>query len=169
LTQTQLQPRPAGLPIIQVVKDAVPHFESRITEWAMAGALTLWGLNLLDPAVNFDVALPAWRGMTAIPFLHDAKSWGWFAFSIGLVRLVSLVVNGRFAGTRYATVSPRVRAFTAMAGATAWFVVAASVGQVPTPGRVTYILPLLLDIWCVFHAARDTGRVQAKAKQDAQL
>jgi hypothetical protein len=161
------QPDTRPLPIIQITKGVTAHFESRLPEWAMAFAIMMWGLNLLDPLVSFDVALPAWRGMTAIPFLHDAKSWGWFAFSVGSLRAMALVVNGSFNGTRYAGISPNVRAFTAMVGAIAWFVVATSVAQVPTPGRVTYFLPLLLDIWCVFHAGRDTGRV--KAKRDAQL
>jgi hypothetical protein len=165
---TQIQ-QTGSMTFVHVVKSATEHFERHVPEWLMAWFIVLWGANLLDPFVSFDVALPAWRGMTAIPFLHDAKSWGWFTLSIGLVRVLALFINGRLGGTPYATLTPRMRSLTALAGATAWFVVATSVGQAPTPGRITYVLPLVMDVWCVFYAARDTGRVQQKATRDAQL
>jgi LacI family transcriptional regulator len=136
-------------------------------EWAMTLGMLIWGFNLIQPDVTFAFAPTVWRGMEAIPFLGTASSWGYLCLTVGSARLVALVVNGSFNGTAYAAYSPTVRGLTALVGAAIWFEVALSVMAVPSPGRFTYVLPMIVDIWCVFHAGRETGR--ARAKQDASV
>ena len=164
---TEAPARHAGLPILRVVRGVTEHFEARLPEWAMTAAMLIWGYNLTQPDVSFAFAPTAWRGVMVLPFISSAATLGQFCLWIAGARLLALVINGSFNGTRYAAYSPTVRGVTAMAGSFIWFVVALSVMAVPSPGRFTYVLPLLLDIWCVFHAGRDTGR--AKAKRDAYI
>jgi hypothetical protein len=166
-------PRTVRVPIFTVVLSGVTqHFEARATEWVMAFCSLIWGLNALDPAVTFDVALPAWRGMMTFPFLDTAHKWGWACVTVGSVRIIALIINGSFNNTPYAAIMPNVRTFMALVGATLWFTIALSVLAAPTPGRVTYLLPVVLNIWCVRNAARDAGREKTKrekATTDAQL
>ena len=82
----------------------------------------------------------------------------------GLARLLALAVNGTFANTAYSRYSPHVRGVTAIASAAFWFMVLLSVSAVATAGNRIYPLPLALELWCIFHAWRDTGR--AKAARD---
>jgi hypothetical protein len=153
--------------VIRAINGVREHFDTRITEWAMALMLGSWGLNLLDPAVSFSFAPAAWKNLIAVPFMDNEFKWGWAAIFLGAARTVALILNGTFPGTVYSRYSPNVRALVAFLGALIWFQVAMSVGAVPSPGRLTYLLPLTLEIWCVFHASRDTGR--ARAQRDADL
>ena len=164
---TEAPARQAGLPILRVVRGVTEHFESRIVEWAMTLGMLVWGSNLTQPDVSFAFAPSAWKGLTIVPYLGTAAAWGALCLWIAGVRLLALVINGSFNGTRYAAYSPTVRGVSALLASAVWFEVQLSVMAVPSPGRFTYVLPLLLDIWCVFHAGRDTGR--AKVKRDASI
>jgi hypothetical protein len=156
-----------SLVILHVAKGVTAHFDTRVTEWMMGAALGGWGLNLLSPDVSFSFAPAAWQGLLAVPFMGTEERWAWLCIALGATRWVALLLNGSFPDQFYSRWSPNVRALSALLGAAFWFEVAMSVASIPSPGRLTYLLPLGLEIWCVFHAGRDTGR--AKAKRDAQL
>ena len=64
------------------------------------------------------------------------------------------VVNGTFADTWYSRISPWVRATTAGAGATIWFIVFLSASAANTSGAGIYQLPLILGLWCSLHVVR---------------
>lgn len=142
----------------RIVLGVSRHFESRITEWAMGGTIMWWGAKLIGPENVWHDSAP-WAEM--LRWLPE-NTWGWVCIVLGLLRLIALTVNGTFADTAYSRFSPHVRGITAIAGATVWFMIFVSVSAVPTAGSGIYQLPLVLDLWCVFHAWREVGRARAK-------
>ncbi|MDB5540509.1 MAG: hypothetical protein JWQ89_2236 [Devosia sp.] len=141
----------------RIVTGIKTHFESRVTEWFMGLTLTNYGLGLVG-ANDAWANVTAWQGMTQ--YLPE-NAWGWLCIAAGLARLLALAVNGTFADTAYSKYSPHVRGITAIASAAFWFMVLLSVSAVATAGNRIYPLPLALELWCIFHAWRDTGRAKA--------
>lgn len=140
--------------IIRIAVGIRDHFEQRVVEWVMGVTAVWWGSKLVGP--NDAWANPeAWAGM-----LHwmPENAWGWNCIAIGIARLMALAINGTFANTAYSRFSPVVRGVSAILGATLWFMVFLSVSAVSTSGSGIYQLPLVLDLWCVYYASRDTGR-----------
>jgi hypothetical protein len=141
----------------RVVTGIRDHFEARVTEWIMGASLTYYGLGLVGEG-DFWTNPKAWAGMTQY---MGENGWGWLCVGLGLGRLAALAINGTFADTVYSRYSPLVRGFTAIASAAFWFMVILSVSAVASAGSRIYPLPLVLELWCVFHAWRDTGRAKA--------
>lgn len=139
---------------IRIVTGIRTHFEARVVEWVMGGTLIWWGSKLVGP--NDAWSNPdAWAGML---LWMDENTWGWNCIGLGIARLLALGVNGTFADTLYSRFSPVVRGLSAGLSATLWFLVFLSVSAVSTSGSGIYQLPLVLELWCVIHAWRDSGR-----------
>lgn len=143
---------------LRVVTGIRDHFESRVPEWAMGIFISIYGAGLIDPAGGWTVKA-AWLGMTS---MMSQQWWAVACILIGAFRLVALAVNGTFADTVYSRYSPLVRGLAALASATFWFMVVLSLSAVPSVGSRTYLLPLSLEIWCIFHAWRDDGRQRSR-------
>jgi hypothetical protein len=139
---------------IRVVMGIRTHFEARFVEWAMAVCITYWGWNLIGPNEAWSNR-EAWVGMLRIT---SEETWGAICMMAGGAWLLALTVNGTFADTWYSRYSPWVRGTAAIAAAVIWFQVWQSVFTAGTSGSGIYPLPLVLSIWCVFHAWRDIGR-----------
>lgn len=134
------------------------HFAVRVAEWAMGLYLLNYGLGLLSRDGGWTNPA-AWAGMTQY---MPQQGWALVCITIGLARLLALAINGTFADTLYARWSPLVRGVAALASATFWFMVILSLSAVPSVGSRTYMLPLFLEIWCIFHAWRDDGRQRSR-------
>ncbi len=147
---------------LRIVTDIQKHFEARIAEWALAFYLLNYGLGLLSPDGGW-TNKAAWAGMTQ--YLMQSQ-WGLACVSIGVARLVALAINGTFADTVYARYSPLVRGLCAGLSATFWFMVILSLSAVPSVGSRAYLLPLGLEIWCIFHAWRDDGRQRSRTRRN---
>lgn len=139
---------------IRVVTGIRDHFEERVVEWVMGAALIWWGSRLIganDAWTNRE----AWAGML---WWMPENAWGWNCMGLGAARLIALAINGTFSDTAYGRFSPMVRSLSATLGGIFWFLVVLSVSAVATSGSGIYPLPLVLEVWCVLHAWRDTGR-----------
>lgn len=86
------------------------RFEGRILEWYVAAQLLVWGLVLLLPANTFA------DGSSFIAFQIDENTLAWLMLSLGVVRIVALVINGSLP-----EVTPLVRLGGAFLGAGVWF------------------------------------------------
>jgi hypothetical protein len=140
---------------IRIVTGIKDHFEDRVVEWIMAATTIFWGSKLTGP--NDAWGNPeAWAGM--LRWMSE-NAWGWNCVGIGVARLLALAINGTFAGTWYARFSPLVRGISALLGAVLWFLVFLSVNKVASAGSGIYQLPLVLELWCLVHAWRETGQV----------
>lgn len=142
---------------IRIVTGITSHFEARVNEWVMAATSIWYGSKLIGANVAWSNP-DAWAGM--LNWMSE-EAWGWNCIGLGIARLLALAVNGTFSETWYARFSPLVRGVSSILGATFWFLVFLSVNAVATAGSGIYQLPLVLELWCVFHAWRDTGRVWA--------
>lgn len=148
----------AGKPMfIRVVTGIKTHFEARFVEWVMGGTAVWYGLKLVGEETAW-TNTAAWQNMSSI---MPENEWGWVCVSLGIARLLALAINGTFANTAYSRYSPVVRGLTAIVGAWFWLMAFMSVSASSGSGGGIYQLPLILDVWCVFHAWRDVGRARA--------
>lgn len=138
---------------IRIVTGISSHFESRFSEWVMAATATFWGWTVAQPGTAWTNEA-AWAGMLR---LRAEDDWGLLCMIAGGLWLTALAVNGTFADTLYARISPWVRGFMAAGSAIVWFQVVLSVSAVQTSGSGIYPLPLVLSLWCVRNAWRDVG------------
>lgn len=138
------------------------HFPARVSEWALAAALTTWGYILLLPQDTFAIS-PAYRHMAA---MASETKWGSAAVTIGGVRLLALIINGTFAETPYGKISPHVRGLTAFFSCFAWVQILigllGSGDAVPGIGIVFWVL--VLDIYNTVRAFGDAGDVDRVRK-----
>jgi hypothetical protein len=144
---------------VRIVTGIQGHFPDRALEWGCAANIVWYGSKLVGP--NDAWANPdAWAYMLSLGLTEN--QWGWVFVLIGALRLLALIINGTFDGTWYSAMSPWVRAFTAGAGATAWFMVFLSVSAVQTAGSGIYQFPLILDFWCSLRLFYVIGRASPK-------
>lgn len=103
--------------IVRVARGISEHFPTRASEWGFSGLLIWLGALFLEYPALFDASL-SYGGLARIA---DETVWGSACITIGLLRLVALVVNGTFAGTWYGRWSPHVRAACAFLSCGIWF------------------------------------------------
>lgn len=139
----------------RIVTGIKSHFEERVIEWVMGATLVWWGSKLVGDNIAWTNKI-AWAGM--LQWMTE-EAWGWNCIGLGIARLLALAVNGTFSDTVYSRFSPVVRGLSAVLSATLWFLVLLSVSAISSSGSGIYQLPLVLELWCVFHAWRETGRV----------
>jgi hypothetical protein len=129
-------------------------FPIRVTEWLLAGIMLSWSLACwnLRPV---DWQNPLYQGLARFA---DQNTWAFFAFWIGLIRLVSLTINGAWRP------SPHLRAAGAFLACFMWLQI--SFGMLSADLRATgiaiYPWLLLADIYNVFRASHD-----ARASDDS--
>lgn len=134
------------------------HFRDRIAEWGIGYILMSWGLFLLlTPGAFRGSALPAYVGWEN---LASQNVWGLAAFTIGMLRLTALYVNGAHSK------SPLVRTITGFASMFVWFWVTVGVIRAPelTTGVAVYPWLMLGDLYSVYIAAGDAYQARFRAK-----
>lgn len=140
----------------RIVTGIRSHFEMRFIEWLMGFTLVWWGLRLIGENDAWSNEA-AWIGLTQ--YLPE-NTWGWISIALGLARLIALAINGTFQNTIYSRFSPMVRGITSIASGAMWLLVFLSVNATQTSGGGIYHLPLVLELWCMRHAWKDTGRAR---------
>lgn len=151
------------MPYVKLVRGVVDHFPSRASEWIMSGVLITWGIILLGPN-NVFASSPAWAEMS---YVATENTWGLFAVSIGMMRLLALFINGTFPRTWYGKISPKVRAF--MSALSVLVLVSISIGLysatgLETTGLAVYPWLAVLDFWNVLRASSDAGQMDEGRK-----
>jgi len=131
------------------------HFPARRSEWVLAGIMAVWGCILIGPVEVF-AQTKAWSQMAAI---MPENAWGWFAISVGVFRLLALIVNGTFAGTWYGRWSPHVRALASFLSCFLWFQISFGLwnSDAATTGLAVYPGLLVLDAMNIVAASKDAA------------
>lgn len=131
------------------------HFPARRSEWVLAGIMAVWGWILIGPVGVF-AQTKAWSQMAAI---MPENAWGWFAISVGVFRLLALIVNGTFAGTWYGRWSPHVRALASFLSCFLWFQISFGLwnSDAATTGLAVYPGLLVLDAMNIVAASKDAA------------
>jgi hypothetical protein len=136
-----------------VFEEKLSHFPARALEWFGGAKLLSWGLEVLFHPSVFDN--PAFSGFRE---LATPETWGLCAFTVGLLRLIALYVNGNHVRT------PVVRLLTSFASIFVWFWVTVSLvrsGE-PTTGLAIYPWLMVADMYSAYRAGSDV--VQAEAQ-----
>ena len=71
-------------------------FRERMPEWGTSFAQTVWGVIILQPPALFD--RPFFAPLARIA---SEAAWGWASFSIGIMSLVVLFINGAWYRTPF--------------------------------------------------------------------
>jgi hypothetical protein len=131
-------------------------FPIRVTEWLLAGIMLSWSIACwhLRP---IDWANPLYSGLSR---LADQNTWAFFAFWIGLGRIMALTINGAWRP------SPHLRAAGAFLACFMWLQI--SLGMLSADLRATgvaiYPWLLLADIYNVFRASHDARASDDRAR-----
>jgi len=152
--------------IVRIATGIKRHFPTRVSEWFLSGALVAWGWILLSPGDTFS-ASPSFAHMAV---MASERTWGLAAITVGLVRVVALIINGTFADTGYSRASPYVRAIMSILACFVWAQI--TLGLIGAPntstGLAVYPILFLLDSWNCVRAAGDAGEAR-KARTDAAV
>jgi len=137
-------------------------FPARASEWALASMLFLWSFALAGTPDLFERPNSPFGPLLG---LMTQNQWAWLCFVAGLVRLVSLTINGAWRRT------PHLRAFTAFISAGFWFYIASGIVMSGngTTGLAIYPVLFLLDVYNVMRAVGDAGsadRIYHEALRD---
>lgn len=140
------------------------HFPARRSEWVLSCIMIGWGLVLIGPAEVFAQSR-AWSQMAA---MMNERVWGWLAISIGVFRLLALIINGTFAGTWYGRFSPHVRAVASFFTCFLWFQISFGlwVSDAVTTGLAIYPGLFLLDAMNVVAALKDAAGMDKAVADD---
>lgn len=145
--------------IVRIVKGIAGHLPSRAPEWALAVVLFNWGWVLLRSGSTF--ANPIYSQLAK---WASEDVWGVACFSMGLLRLSALVINGTF-HHRFRH-SPHVRSVMAFWSCFFWFSITIGMLQVDlnSTGLAVYPVLLILDMYNAMRAARDAREVDEAAR-----
>jgi hypothetical protein len=142
-----------------VFEEKLSHFPARALEWFGAAKLTTWGIEVLfHPS-----ALSTSTAMDTLTHMATPVTWGLGAFTVGIVRLIALYVNGNHVRT------PLVRLITSFASIFVWFWVSVGLlkSGVPTTGLAIYPWLVIADMYSAYRAGSDV--VQAEAQYRLKL
>ena len=134
-------------------------FLARLSEWAFAVMLFLWGLVLLLPARTFDgMAFAAFR------MLADEATLGGLLMLGGAIRLGVLGANGIWRPLYY------VRAWMALSSTVVWAAIAIGFASAATVGTWIAVYPVLLvfDALNVVRAMSDAAAAEVAARRAAR-
>lgn len=125
-------------------------FRERFPEWVTSGMLLLWGLSLLSSPESFQLSY-----YSSLSLLASQTFWGGMAVTMGVVRLVSLYINGRRKQT------PAARMCGAAMGIIIWFgvFVGGLVHYGLTPSVALYMGLTVLDAAALYFATVDAKKV----------
>jgi len=140
------------------------HFPARISEWFNGAILSCWGSYLLlhpnlfqEPGVGR--IFSRMESMVWVD-LNAESVWGLVALLVGLLRLVSLFINGAWSRT------PLLRLLTAAISAFVWTQVAIGLFGVPNTGLVVYPWLVVIDLVAAYRAGRDVALSEMARKNE---
>lgn len=138
-----------------VIVEMKRHFKERAIEWWSAGLATLWGAYVLINPGMFEKM----SGLQGLLFIAPQAVIGLFAFTVGMLRLLALTINGFWHRT------PSIRLITSFFGVCVWFWVLMGMMKsgVNQPGIIVYTWILIGDLYSVYRCASDT--VQAESQK----
>lgn len=142
--------------VIRVFKGIQNHFSTRVMEWAFAVIMVNWGIRFLTS----DSVLDLFPSFANMGFIMTEQNWGIFCLAVGALRLLSLVINGTFAGTLYSKYSPHLRGISSALCAFFWCqIVISMIGVLPiSPGLGVYGVFLAVEIYCVSATFNEAGQ-----------
>ena len=130
------------------------HFPLRVSDWACAMILTLWGL------IGFYVAPTTWDLPIFSGLAHIAPQiiWATAAAFIGSARLIALFINGAVRRT------PHVRAVGAFIAVFVWLQISLGLlwSDAIAPSLAVYPVLFIVDIYNVYRASEDARRADIK-------
>lgn len=131
-------------------------FMGRLSEWAFAAMLLLWGVVLAMPAETFDG-----RAFVAFRELFDETTLGFLLVAGGAVRLAVLSVNGIWRPLYY------VRAWMALSSTVIWAAITIGFASSGTFGTWIAIYPVLLvfEALNVMRAMSDAAAAEIEARR----
>lgn len=144
---------------LRVSKGVRDHLYVRRSEWACAIILTWWGFALLSPGGTFDIS-PTYSGLRRIA---SETAWGTVCATVGITRLLALVINGTFPGNWYSQYSLHVRSLTAYLTAIIFIMIALGILTAPAPAWPlstalgTYAMLAWLDIATALGTGKEAG------------
>jgi hypothetical protein len=129
-------------------------FRERQIEWALATGATGWGAILIQNQDVFE--RPFYQPLER---MFPAAVWGWGMFSLGLLGLVVLFINGAWRRT------PFFRQVSSGGRMIAWAGLLFSALSVDwqTPGAMIYAMILLMEIMAQSNATADGQRIKSGA------
>lgn len=130
------------------------HFPLRVSDWACAMILTLWGL------IGFYVSPQTWGLPIYSGLSHIAPQVIWVSAAtfIGLSRLIALFINGAIRRT------PHVRAVGAFLAVFVWLQISLGLlwSDALAPSLAVYPVLFIVDIYNVYRASEDARRADIK-------
>lgn len=131
-------------------------FRERAPEWALATGMLGWGLLALCSPGLFQVQ----EFFHPLLMMMAQDVWGVLALSVGILRLVFLVINGAWRP------SAHIRAIGCVLGSMLWgalFIAALSLGWL-TPTAALYGILLGLDLLSLWFSAGDAKLADLSAR-----
>lgn len=121
-------------------------FRERSCEWVLRLILAMWGYSVIQSPGLFD--RPYYAGLASAA---PQMVWGWASFSIGMLGMVVLFINGAWTRT------PMLRQVAAGFGMIIWVMLMMGALSVEwrSPAFATYCGLFLLDALNMSYAARD--------------
>jgi hypothetical protein len=150
--------------IVRVARGITEHFPARASEWGFA-ALLIWLGFIFAGSPQLFAGSQSYGGLAR---LADEGVWAAASISIGVVRLVALIVNGTFADSWYGRWSPHVRGICAFLSCGIWFPICAGfllVEGAPIIKAYTSVV-FAIDAYNIRRVWKDAGRT-VKAYADA--
>lgn len=137
------------------------HFVVRAPEWFSTFLLLQFGWILYFPPDVFDFS----PNLQVLAQWATEETWGLICLSVGGVHLAALIVNGSFPRFQY---SPHVRALSSLLAFALWLQITFGIwlSGIGGTGLGTYRLICLLEVWNLFRACQDTGRVEGRRGTD---
>ena len=140
------------------------HFPARISEWFNGAILTCWGAYLLLHPNLFDTQGSGrlWSRMEGLVWVdyNPESVWGLVAFSVGIMRLGALFINGAWSRT------PLLRLISAAVSAFVWTQVTIGLLAVPNTGLVVYPWLVFIDLVAAYRAGRDVAMAEMMRKKN---
>jgi hypothetical protein len=142
--------------VIRIVKGIKDHFSIRVAEWGLAVILINWGLRLIFPDNVFQSDV----SFSSMETFFSETFWAFYCIIVGVLRLLSLTINGTFRNTIYAKYSPLCRGTMASLSCLFWSQILISIITVVplSPHFAVYSVLLALDIYCVATTLNEAGK-----------
>ncbi len=145
----------SGIVVLWVMRDIKAHFQARRSEWATACMVIGWGsiVSMTFPIVQRS---PAWGVLAR---LASEELWGFAAVTVGVMRLIALILNGTFWRTWCGRWSPHIRAAGCGAPSIVWLAITLVLwaSLFITTGLPIYAGLFALDAINAWGASREAG------------
>jgi hypothetical protein len=142
--------------LYRAARDFRQAFRQRLSEWAFALVMLMYGIVLVWPGASFDHA-----GYGIIKVLISENLLGWALFAGGFIRCVVLASNG-VVWQMYG-----LRAFMAWSSMIVWMLLAVGFAESGTIGIPLAVFPVLCVFDC-FNARKATEDTADRRRQTTQ-